>query len=200
MNLSSYAELAVRLANTAVQAPGEPDPLSSVGTCASALGDCLTGPVTRRDLVVLEHLRNEFIAIFTAAARGADHDAMARMNALLVQFPIQPELVSHDDQRWHVHLAPQGSVSDRFAAGAVIGVALTVSLVGVSRLGICAIASCPRVFIDASRSRSRRYCPEHTAAKTNVSALHRQPADRPARSNGANSPAALPPHSTPAAS
>ena len=31
------------------------------------------------------------------------------------------------------HLASQGSVADRFAAGAIIGVALTVSLVGVSR-------------------------------------------------------------------
>src|SRR5262245_9760117 len=175
VNLSSYAELAVRLANTAVQAPGEPDPLGSTAACSNALGDYLTGPVTRRDLVVLQHLRDEFTAIFAAAARGADQDAMARMNALLVQFPIQPEMANHDDQRWHVHLAPHGSVSDRFAAGAAIGVALTVSLLGVSRLGVCAIASCPRVFIDASPGKSRRYCTQHTAAKGNVSALRRQP-------------------------
>lgn len=200
MNLSSYAELAVRLANTAVQAPGEPDPLGSAAACANALGDCLSGPVTRRDLVVLRHLRDEFTAIFTAAARGADQDAMARMNALLVQFPIQPELVNHDDQRWHVHLAPHGSVSDRFAAGAVIGVALTVSLVGVSRLGVCAIASCPRVFIDASPGKSRRYCTEHTAAKGNVSALRRQPEGPKPRTAAGNPSAGLPPHSTPAAS
>jgi hypothetical protein len=200
VNLSSYAELAVRLANTAVQAPGEPDPLGSVVACANALGDCLAGPVTRRDLFVLKHLRGEFIAIFAAAARGADQDAMTRMNALLVQFPIQPELVSHDDQRWHVHLAPHGSVSDRFAAGAVIGVALTVSLVGVSRLGVCAIASCPRVFLDSSPGKSRRYCAEHTAAKGNVSALRRQPEGLQPRSAVVKSPGGLPPHSTPAAS
>ena len=199
MNLSSYAELAVRLANTAVQAPGEPDPLGSAAACANALGDCLTGPVTRRDLVVLQYLRDEFNAIFTAAARGADQDAMARMNALLVQFPVQPELVSHDDQRWHVHLAPHGSVSDRFAAGAVIGVALTVSLVGVSRLGVCAIASCPRVFLDSSPGKSRRYCAEHIAAKGNVSALRRQ-IEGPQPRSAVNSQGELPPHSTPAAS
>jgi len=149
---------------------------------------------------VLQHLRDEFNAIFTAAATGADQDAMSRMNALLVQFPIQPELVNHDDQRWHVHLAPHGSVSDRFAAGAVIGVALTVSLVGVSRLGICAIASCPRVFLDSTRGKSRRYCAEHTAAKGNVSALRPQPEGPQARSAAAKSKGALPPHSTPAAS
>jgi hypothetical protein len=149
---------------------------------------------------VLQHLRDEFIAIFTAAARGADEDAMARMNALLVQFPIQPELVNHDDQRWHVHLAPHGSVSDRFAAGAAIGIALTVSVVGVSRLRVCAIASCPRVFIGASPGKSRRYCTEHTAAKANVSALRRQPEGLQSRSALGGSPAVLPPHSTPAAS
>ena len=200
MNLSSYAELAVRLANTAVQAPGEPDPLGSAATCANALGDCLSGPVTRRDLAVLRHVRDEFAAIFTAAASGAHQDAAARMNALLVQFPIQPELVSHDDQRLHVHLAPHGSVSDRFAAGAVIGIALTVSLVGVSRLGVCAIASCPRVFIDSSKAKSRRYCVEHTAPKGNVSALRRQPDGLHPRTTVANSPAGQPPRSTPAAS
>jgi predicted RNA-binding Zn ribbon-like protein len=200
VNLSSYAELAVRLANTAVQAPGEPDPLGSADACASALGDCLTGPVTRRDLAVLAYLRDEFNAIFHAAAAGNDEQATAQVNALLLQFPVQPELVSHDDQRWHVHLAPHGSVADQFAAGAVIGVALTVSLVGVSRLGVCAIASCPRTFIDASPGKSRRYCADHAAAKGNVSTLRRQPDSLPQRTTAEDSPGALPPRATPAAS
>jgi predicted RNA-binding Zn ribbon-like protein len=120
---------------------------------------------------------------------------MARLNALLVQFPIQPEMTSHDDQRWHVHLASQGSVADRFAAGAIISVALTVSMVGVSRLGICAIAACPRVFIDASPGKSRRYCAEHAAARGNVSTLRSQPAGPPAQSSSIPAD-----HATPAAS
>jgi predicted RNA-binding Zn ribbon-like protein len=188
VNLSSYADLAVRLANTAAQAPGEPDSLGTAEACASALGDSLAGPVTRRDLVVLAHLRDEFTAIFTAAATGDDKGAIGRMNALLIQYPIQPELVSHDDQRWHVHLAGHGSAADRFAAGAIIGMSLIVSLYGVNRLGICAIASCHRVFIDASPGRSRRYCTEHVAAKGNVSTLRRQPeARRPGRATPAAS-------------
>jgi CGNR zinc finger len=99
---------------------------------------------------------------------------MDRLNALLLLFPIQPEMTNHGDQRWHVHLASQGSVGDRFGAGAVIGLAITVSLVGVSRLGICAIASCHQVFIDSSPGKSRRYCGEH-AARGNVSTLRRHP-------------------------
>lgn len=199
MNLSSYAELAVRLANT-VPAPAEPDPLGTTTACANALGDCLAGSVTRRDLAVLQHLRAEFNAIFTAAATGEDQAAMDRLNALLLQYPIQPEMVSHDDQRWHVHLAPQGSVADRFAAGAIIGVALTVSLVGVSRLGLCAIASCNRVFIDASPGKSRRYCGEHGATRGNVSALRRSPGNSAPDASGPASAAGLPRHATPAAS
>ncbi len=199
MNLSSYADLAVRLANT-VQAPGEPDPLGTATACASALGDCLTGPATRRDLAVLQHLRTQFNTIFTAAARGDDQAAMDRLNALLLQFPIQPEMVSHDDQRWHVHLASQGSVADRFAAGAVIGVALTVSLVGVNRLGVCAIASCPQVFIDASPGKSRRYCTEHAAARGNVSTLRSKPGGLTPDDPQGESGNVLPRHATPAAS
>ena len=187
VNLSSYAELAVRLANTAVQTPEELDPLGSPAACASALGDCLTGPVTRRDLAVLQYVREEFNVLFTAAATGDDQAAMDRLNALLLQFPIQPEMVNHEDQRWHVHLASQGSVADRFAAGAIIGVALTVSLVGVSRLGICAIASCHQVFIDASPGKSRRYCAEHAPARGNVSTLRRHH-DSPAPDAAPRSP------------
>jgi predicted RNA-binding Zn ribbon-like protein len=184
VNLSSYAELAVRLANTA---DGEPDPLSSTTGCADAFSDCVTAAYTPHDLDVLRYLRAEFTAIFTAAATGKDQAAVSRLNALLLQFPIHPELVSHDDQRWHVHLAAQGSASDRFGSAAIISLALTVSLYGVSRLGICAIAACPRVFIDSSPNRSRRYCAEHGAHST-VSTLRARPA------------VVAPPRATPAAS
>jgi predicted RNA-binding Zn ribbon-like protein len=93
-------------------------------------------------------------------------------------------------------------VGDRFVAGAIIGVALTVSGLGVSRLGICAIASCPLVFIDASPGKSRRYCKEHAAARGNVSTLRREPAGlaRPATADGTAAKDTAPGRATPAAS
>jgi predicted RNA-binding Zn ribbon-like protein len=136
----------------------------------------LSGQVTHADLEALRHLRAELGEIFTAAATGREHEAVRRMNALLVRCPIQPELVSHDDQRWHVHLAHAGSIADRFAAGAVIGLTLMVSQFGFGRLGTCSIASCARVFIDASPGRSRRYCAEHGATRANVAAIRAQTA------------------------
>jgi hypothetical protein len=77
VNLSSYAELAVRLANTAVLADGEPDPLASAVACAEAFRDCIATPVTGPDLAVLQHLRAEFRAIFAAAAKGDDRAAIS---------------------------------------------------------------------------------------------------------------------------
>jgi hypothetical protein len=167
VNLTSYAELAVRLVNTAFRANSVPDPLGTTDAFGMLVTDHpqLSGPVTSFDLDSLRVLRTELSAIFTAAATGRDRDAVDRLNSLLVRSPIQPELVSHDDQPWHVHLAP---------AGAVIGLALAVSQLGLSRLGTCSIAACERVFIDGSPGRSRRYCTEHSASRANVTTIRAQ--------------------------
>jgi predicted RNA-binding Zn ribbon-like protein len=131
----------------------------------------LAGQVTRHGLESLRLLRAELAAIFAAAAAEAPQAAAERLNALLICHPVHPELTSHDGADWHVHLAATGSAADRCAAGAVIGLALFASQFGMKRLGVCAIASCSRVFLDASTNRSRRYCTEHGAARTNVTAI-----------------------------
>src|SRR6185437_401920 len=147
VNLTSYAELAVRLVNTAFRANSVPDPLGTTDDFRMLVSDHphLSGPVTPFDLDALNVLRTELSVIFTAAATGRDREAVDRLNTLMIRSPIQPELVSHDDQRWHVHLAQSGSVADRYAAGAVIGLALAVSQFGLSRLGTCSIAACQQV-------------------------------------------------------
>jgi predicted RNA-binding Zn ribbon-like protein len=176
VNLTSYAELAVRLVNTAYRAHGDPDPLSASSDFRALVSDRprLAAVATAFDLEALRALRAELSEVFTAAATGRDAAAMGTLNALLARTPVQPELVSHDDQPWHVHLAEHGSAADRYAAGAVVGLTLTVSQYGLARLGICSIASCRRVFIDASSNRSRRYCPEHCATRANVTSIRAQ--------------------------
>jgi predicted RNA-binding Zn ribbon-like protein len=173
VNLTSYAELAVRLVNTAFRANSDPDPLGTTHAFSMLFSDQphLSGPVTPVDLDALRLLRGELSAVFTEAVTGRDREAIARLNALLIRTPIQPEIVSHDDQRWHVHLVKAGSVADRYAASAVIGLTLTVSQFGLGRLGACSIAACQRVFIDGSPNRSRRYCAEHSASRGNVTTI-----------------------------
>jgi predicted RNA-binding Zn ribbon-like protein len=172
----SYAELAVRLVNTAYRANGDPDPLGTVDAFRALVSDQpqLGRAATAADLDALRALRAEIGALFTAAATGREHAAADALNAMLVRHPVQPELVAHDDQRWHVHLADSGAAADRYAAGAVIGLTLMISQLGLNRLGVCSIASCQRVFIDASSNRSRRYCAEHTPARGNVTTIRAQ--------------------------
>jgi predicted RNA-binding Zn ribbon-like protein len=176
VNLTSYAELAVRLVNTAFPAHGDPDPLGAISDFRALVFDRpqLAAAATAFDLDALRALRAELGEVFTDAATGREAAAVSRLNALLARCPVQPELVSHDDQRWHVHLAEHGSAADRYAAGAVIGLSLIVSQHGLARLGICSIASCHRVFIDASSNHSRRYCPEHCATRANVTTIRAQ--------------------------
>jgi predicted RNA-binding Zn ribbon-like protein len=178
VDLSAYAELAVRLANAA---NGEEEVAKgtnshNIGTL-DGLRSLLTDlqfpltPVTRGDLDAMRTLRIEFRKIFTASAAGNDTEAVERLNALLVQHPVHPEFSRHDDQPWHLHLTQGGGVADRYAAGSAMGLAMLLAQLGADRLGVCAAPSCQLVFIDASTNRSRRYCGERCASRANVTAL-----------------------------
>jgi predicted RNA-binding Zn ribbon-like protein len=180
VDLTSYAQLAVRLVNSAAGVDTETDQLGTTDAFRAFVADYphLRGPWTHHDVDTLRMLRTELTAIFAAAAQR-DHAAVAeRLNALLVQYPVHPTLVRHDRSRWHLHLDVTGSVADRYAAGAITSVATIAAQFGMSHLGICAIPDCRAAFIDASAGRPGRYCVKHCASKANVTALrnHRRPA------------------------
>jgi predicted RNA-binding Zn ribbon-like protein len=181
VDLTSYAELAVSLVNTAVGVDSETDQLGTTGAFRAFLDDYpdMHGPWSHHDLDALRMLRAELAAVFAAAAER-DHAAAAeRLNALLVQYPVRPVLVRHDRSSWHLHLADGGSVADRYAAGAVCGLVMAVTQFGVNHLGICSIPGCRSAFVNLSPSRVNRYCLKHAAGKVNVTAFrnHRRPAD-----------------------
>jgi predicted RNA-binding Zn ribbon-like protein len=184
VDLTRYAGLAVRLANTAADAACEPDRLGSADTLrAFAADQQLAGPrtpVTRHDLDALRMLRAELTAIFLAAAERDYAAAAGRLNALLVQFPVRPTLVQHGRSAWHLHLDDSGSLADRYAAGAVAGLATVVSQFGMNHLGICAMPGCRNVFADTGAGRPGRYCADHCGSQANVTALrnHRNSAAR----------------------
>ena len=79
-----------------------------------------------------------------------------------------------------MHLDDSGSVTDRYAAGAVCGLAMAVTQFGMNHLGICAIPGCRGAFVNLGPSRVSRYCPKHLASKANVTAIrnHRSSAVR----------------------
>jgi predicted RNA-binding Zn ribbon-like protein len=167
VDLVSYADLVVELVNT--QDPAQ-DSLRDLDTLQQLLEirPHLSGRVSRRDLDAMRDLRTELRSIFQAAAAG-DHDqAVERLNTLMIQHPIHPQISGHDGQDWHLHLTESGSVPDRYAAGASMGLAVYISDHGIERLGLCRAPGCANVYFDTSPDRSLHYCSGHCATRADA--------------------------------
>jgi hypothetical protein len=171
VDLTSYADLAVRLVNTA-----EPDRRADSLVSAESYRDLVSdrprlgGRVTTNDLEALRLLREELRLIFAAAAERDEAGVVGRLNALLTRHPIHQQITRHDGQTWHVHLVESGSAADRYAASAIAGLTGVVTASGTDRLGTCAATGCTRVLI-TSRVADKHYCSEECTPKANVRAL-----------------------------
>jgi predicted RNA-binding Zn ribbon-like protein len=178
VDLSGYADLAVRLANASTEGEqrtcrgGEQDNISTLDGLRKLLSEVEFPDtrVIRSDLDALRGLRLEFRKIFAACAAGNGVEAVDRLNALLIQHPVHPQITEHDGKPWHLHLTQGGCISDRYAAGSAMGLATLLTTTGTSRLGVCA-SGCGRVFVDTSTNKSRRYCSPRCASTANVPAL-----------------------------
>jgi predicted RNA-binding Zn ribbon-like protein len=184
VDLTCYADLAVRLVNTAADIGSEPDWLDTADSfrAFAAAQPLLAGPCTHHDLEAIRMLRDELTAVFLAAAERDNATAATRINALLVQYPIRPTLVRHGRSRWHLHLDDSGSVADRYAAAAITGLAMIASEFGMSHIGICAVPGCRNAFAGATPGRSSHHCADHSTAKGNVTALPGRPSAVPGSS------------------
>jgi predicted RNA-binding Zn ribbon-like protein len=162
VDLDSYAELAVRLVNTAGGGGEGGDRLASLDGLRDLVADRqhLNAGATRNDLEALRMLRDEFRDFFEACAGGDGETAAQLLNTLLIQHPVHPQLSGHDGQQWHVHYTESGSVADRYAAGAVMGLAVVLSDLGLGRFGLCHSAGCHGVFIDYGPAPDRAFCSE----------------------------------------
>ncbi|MFI6521723.1 CGNR zinc finger domain-containing protein [Spirillospora sp. NPDC050679] len=172
MDLSSYADLAIELVNTrgpAGDALRDLDGLRALLHGRPHLG----GRIAHRDLDGLRALRGQLREIFAFAAAGNADAAIDRLNTLLIQHPVHPQLSGHDDLGWHLHLNEGGSIPDRYAARAAMGLAVQISDHGLERLGVCRAEGCDRVFFDTTANRSRRYCSDRCAGRTGVAAARR---------------------------
>jgi predicted RNA-binding Zn ribbon-like protein len=167
MDLTSYAELAVLLVNMG-------DELKNLDALRELLEETgrteAAARVTRRDLDAMCELREELADVFTSASEGNEDDVVERLNGLLVRHPVHPQIAGHDGQPWHLHLTEGGRVADTLAVGSVMGLASVVTRLGVDRLGLCQAVPCHNAYLDTSSNRSRRYCSERCASRTNVAA------------------------------
>jgi predicted RNA-binding Zn ribbon-like protein len=178
VELAYYAEYAVRLVNTERPGRGE-DSLTSVEAVRELFGTAVQA--ARRagdaDLTRLRAIRTRLRAVFEAASEGDEVRAVDLLNALLMEFPISPQISGHDHldrggrPRWHLHLAEHAATATgAYAAIAGMGLAVQVTDLGVDRLGICQAAPCRNAYVDTSTNRSRRYCSDRCATRANVAA------------------------------
>lgn len=176
MDLTSYAELAVRLVNTGGHGADDsrPDELASIESYQALMAghDYPVGRVSPADLDALQQLRGELQLIFRSCVEGNADEAARRLNALLTRHPIHPQIERHGDEPWHLHHARSGSVADQYAAGAVLGLTRVITEQGADRLRHCESSACPNFFIDLTTARSQNHCRDHVTAAANVTALH----------------------------
>ena len=187
MELASYADRAVQLVNTA-DPYRDQDHLTTVDDARALLsrqGAC--GRLTHGDLMELRSLRQRLRVVFDAVDAGSPQQAVTVLNQLLEQYPIRPQISSHDDTDWHLHLAEGApSTAAAYGAKACMGLAVQATEVGMDRLGVCQASPCRDVFIDTSTNRSRRYCSERCATRANVAAYRARRREAALATSGAS--------------
>ncbi len=178
MELGSYAEDAVRLVNTEEPERGT-DRLTSVEAVRDLCGADRRAArrAVEADVSRLRAVRGRLRAVFEAAADGDQVRAVDLLNALLLEYPVSPQVSGHGHldaegrPRWHLHLADHaGNATAAFAATACAGLAVRLADVGADRLGVCRAAPCRNAYLDTSTNRSRRYCSDRCATRANVAA------------------------------
>jgi predicted RNA-binding Zn ribbon-like protein len=179
VELAYYSDYAVRLVNS--EQPGRgTDGLTSVNAVRElcGAGSELASRVADADLSRLRAVRTRLRGIFEAADEGDEVRAVDLLNALMLEFPISPQVSGHDYVNeetgrpdWHLHLAEQAvSATAAYSASACMGLAVQLTSLGVDRLGICEAAPCRNSYVDTSTNRSRRYCSDRCATRANVAA------------------------------
>ncbi|UGY93574.1 CGNR zinc finger domain-containing protein [Streptomyces gobiensis] len=178
MELTYYADFAVRLVNTEQPVRGE-DTLTSVEAVRGLFGanQQTARRASEADVTRLRAVRTRLRAVFTAAAEGDEVRAVDLLNALLMEYPTSPQISGHehrdkdDKPKWHMHLAENPATATAgYAAIACMGLAFSLTDLGVNRLGICQADPCRNAYLDTSTNRSRRYCSDRCATRANVAA------------------------------
>lgn len=178
MELAYYADYAVRLVNSE-----EPDRGTDALTSVEAVRE-LVGPGTHAaarvvdaDVSRLRAVRTRLRGVFEAADEGDQVRAVDLLNALLLEFPVSPQISGHDHlddagrPAWHMHLAEQAvNATAGYSATACMGLAVQLTTLGADRLGICESVPCRNAYVDTSTNRSRRYCSDRCATRANVAA------------------------------
>lgn len=101
-------------------------------------------------------------------------DAVDWVNRELASIDLAPSLTTHDDAPLHLHWTPANATfDDQVVADVLMALAQELADTGTRRFGRCAAADCDRLFYDATRNGSRRFCADPRCASRTHTADHR---------------------------
>jgi predicted RNA-binding Zn ribbon-like protein len=104
-----------------------------------------------------------------------DAQAVLWTNAELTELTIRPSLSDHDGSELHIHWTPPSATfDDQVMADFIMALANELCDNGTKRFGRCAADDCDRLFYDASRNGSRRFCSDPRCASRTHTADHRK--------------------------
>jgi len=171
VNFTSHLDAVVTVAVSLVNAltPGEAhgrehqppagDDLAAAVTAALRQGQPAARPVTEAEAAELADTAARLRMVFDAAETGQLDAAAGHVNDLLVATGARPQLDRHDAEPWHLHFhGRDDSVPRGWAAGCATGLAVVLGTNSRDRLGVCTAPHCDRVYVDASRNGTRRFC------------------------------------------
>jgi predicted RNA-binding Zn ribbon-like protein len=176
-HMDAVVTVAVRLVN--MLTPGEahgrtylppgPDLLPAAVTAALRAGRTEVWDVTPDEAAGFGMAAAALREVFDAVADGRLDEAARRVNALLAFTGARPLLDRHDGEPWHLHFhGADDSLVIGWTAGCATGLAVVLGSDLRGRLGVCTADHCDRVYVDASRNGTRRFC--STACQNRVKA------------------------------
>ena len=100
--------------------------------------------------------------------------AAARVSEELTELPIAPLIVDHGGVGHHIHWTPATArFDDQAMADMLMALAQEICDNGTIRFGHCGAEDCDRLFYDATRNRSKRFCSDPRCASRTHTADHR---------------------------
>ncbi|SCL20837.1 Putative stress-induced transcription regulator [Micromonospora nigra] len=111
----------------------------------------------------------------------ADTDEVVSIvNGLLRKHRALPQLITHDDEPYHLHAVPRDApLATRMAVEAAMATADLVRAGELRRLRRCDHPDCDNVFVDLSKNRSRRFCDTGCGNRVAVTAYRARRSARP---------------------
>ncbi|KHK98599.1 conserved protein containing a Zn-ribbon-like motif, possibly RNA-binding [Microbacterium mangrovi] len=123
---------------------------------------------TADELRAMRAVRAPLRALLTAPR----DEAAELVNDILRELDVHPQVVRHDEQDWHVHLVGADAPLAQWVLGdtawAMIDLLREDEL---SRIAVCADATCDGLVLDLSRNRSRKFCSTRCANRNATAAF-----------------------------